>query len=99
MGSFAALSTTRALFARGAGAVPALAFMLASTNLVVELGIVIALFLSWQFVVAEYVGGILLIVIVGLLVSMLANDEIVENARESAQVDDSGAPDESDSEP
>ena len=61
--SFAALATTRALFAKGAGLVPALAFLLASTNLVVELGIVIGLFLGWQFVVGEYVGGLLLIVV------------------------------------
>ena len=59
--SFAALATTRSLFHKGAGLVPALAFMLASTNLVIELGIVIAVFLSWQFVAGEYVGGIFLI--------------------------------------
>jgi uncharacterized membrane protein YraQ (UPF0718 family) len=89
--SFAALSTTRALFARGAGAVPALAFMLASTNLVVELGIVIALFLSWQFVVGEYLGGILLIVFVGLLVGMFVPDEVISTARERANIDEDGA--------
>ncbi|SER48219.1 hypothetical protein SAMN05421690_103014 [Nitrosomonas sp. Nm51] len=57
--SFAALATTRALFTKGAGLIPSLAFLLASTNLVVELGIVIAIFLGWQFVVGEYVGGVL----------------------------------------
>lgn len=51
--SFAALAGTRALFAKGAGLVPALAFLLASTNLVVALGIVIAVFLGWQFVVGD----------------------------------------------
>ena len=56
--SFAALSTTRALFIKGAGLIPSLAFLLASTNLVIELGIVIGVFLSWQFVVGEYVGGV-----------------------------------------
>ena len=59
--SFAALSTTRALFQKGAGLAPSMAFLLASTNLVIELGIVIALFLSWHFVVGEYIGGLLLI--------------------------------------
>merc|ERR1712065_133998 len=49
--SFAALATTRSLFTKGAGLIPSLAFLLASTNLVIELGIVIAVFLSWQFVV------------------------------------------------
>jgi uncharacterized membrane protein YraQ (UPF0718 family) len=66
--SFSALSTTRALFHKGAGLAPSLAFMLASTNLVIELGMVIAIFLGWQFVVGEYVGGILLILVTWLLV-------------------------------
>lgn len=66
--SFSALSTTRALFNKGAGLAPSLAFMLASTNLVIELGMVIAIFLGWQFVVGEYVGGILLILVTWLLV-------------------------------
>ncbi len=51
--SFAALSTTRSLFTKGAGLIPSLAFLPASTNLVIELGIVIAVFLSRQFVVGE----------------------------------------------
>ncbi len=59
--SFAALSTTRALFQKGAGLAPSLAFLLSSTNLVIELGIVIAIFLGWQFVVGEYLGGLLMI--------------------------------------
>ncbi|HDZ08839.1 permease [Pseudohongiella sp.] len=66
--SFSALSTTRALFSKGAGLAPSLAFMLASTNLVIELGMVIAIFLGWQFVVGEYVGGILLILVTWLMV-------------------------------
>lgn len=66
--SFSALSTTRALFNKGAGLAPSLAFMLASTNLVIELGMVIAIFLGWQFVVGEYVGGILLILVTWLMV-------------------------------
>lgn len=59
--SFSALSTTRAIFNKGAGLAPSMAFMLASTNLVIELDMVIAIFLGWQFVVGEYAGGILLI--------------------------------------
>ena len=47
--SFAALATTRSLFTKGAALVPSLAFLLASTNLVIELGIIIAIFLGWQF--------------------------------------------------
>jgi hypothetical protein len=61
--SFSALATTRSIFRKGAGFAPSLAFLLASTNLVIELGIVIAVFLSWQFVVGEYLGGLLLIAV------------------------------------
>ncbi|WP_341937981.1 permease [Marinimicrobium sp. C2-29] len=79
--SFAALSTTRALFNKGAGLAPSLAFMLASTNLVIELGMVIAIFLGWQFVVGEYVGGILLILVVWLLVRVTRPRRLEAQAR------------------
>ena len=88
--SFAALATTRALFAKGAGLVPALAFLLASTNLVIELGIVIAVFLSWQFVVGEYLGGLLLILLMWLLVRLTAPKKLVEAARERARQAEEG---------
>lgn len=80
--SFAALSTTRALFQKGAGLAPALAFMLASTNLVIELGIVIALFLGWQFVVGEYVGGIILILFAWLFVRIFYPKKLIQQARQ-----------------
>ena len=82
--SFAALSTTRALFAKGAGLIPSLAFLLASTNLVIELGIVISAFLSWQFVVGEYVGGLLLILLMWLIVRFTLPKELEDSARENA---------------
>ncbi len=97
--SFAALSTTRALFAKGAGLVPSLAFLLASTNLVVELGIIISIFLSWQFVVGEYLGGLLLILLMAIIVKLTLPQKLEENARENAQEsegdkeDDKDAPD------
>ena len=83
--SFAALATTRSLFAKGAGFVASLAFLLASTNLVVELGIIIAVFLGWQFVVGEYVGGLLLILITWLLVRLTGAFGLVDKARERAR--------------
>lgn len=79
--SFAALSTTRALFQKGAGLAPAMAFMLASTNLVIELGIIIALFLSWQFVVGEYLGGILLILFAWLFIRLFYPKKLIHKAR------------------
>lgn len=83
--SFSALSTTRALFAKGAGFLPSMAFLLASTNLVIELGIVIAVFLSWQFVVGEYVGGILLILFLWIIVKLTLPKDLEEHARENAK--------------
>jgi uncharacterized membrane protein YraQ (UPF0718 family) len=83
--SFAALATTRSLFQKGAGLVPALAFMLASTNLVIELGIVIAVFLSWQFVAGEYVGGVFLILFAWLFVHITRPKSLIQNAREQVE--------------
>ena len=91
--SFAALSTSRSLFQKGAGLVPALAFLLASTNLVIELGILIFLFLSWQFVVGEYVGGIILILVMWGVVRLTLPQGLEKAAREHAQqaMEDSGS--------
>lgn len=91
--SFAALSGTRALFAKGAGLVPSLAFLLASTNLVIELGIIIAVFLGWQFVVGEYVGGVLLILLMWLVIRLTRGVAPIDEARKNAkasQGDDDG---------
>lgn len=82
--SFAALATTRALFAKGAGLAPSIAFLLASTNLVIELGIVIALFLGWQFVVGEYVGGVLLILFAWLFIRVTNPKGLIGQARDRA---------------
>ena len=83
--SFAALATTRSLFTKGAGLIPSLAFLLASTNLVIELGIIIAVFLSWQFVVGEYIGGLLLILLMWGLVKLTLPKDLEQNAREHAR--------------
>jgi len=85
--SFAALSTTRALFQKGAGLAPALAFMLASTNLVIELGIVIAIFLSWHFVVGEYLGGLLLVVFTWLFIRITRPVKLIKQARTRLEED------------
>ncbi|WP_026294571.1 permease [Salinimonas chungwhensis] len=87
--SFAALATTRALFAKGAGFIPAMAFLLASTNLVIELGFVIAIFLGWQFVVAEYIGGVLLILFVWLFVWLTRPQQLIKKVRDKLSSDSS----------
>lgn len=83
--SFAALATTKALFKKGAGFVPSLAFLLASTNLVIELGFIIAIFLGWQFVVGEYFGGILLILFMWLIVSLTKPKKLIKNTQRQLQ--------------
>eukprot|EP00913_Durusdinium_trenchii_P010917 g10246.t1 len=70
------------LYKKGAGLVPSLAFLLASTNLVIELGILIAVFLSWQFVVAEYLGGLLLILCTWLIVKLTLPRKLDDEARD-----------------
>lgn len=86
--SFAALATTRALFDKGAAFAPSMAFMLASTNLVIELGFVIAIFLSWQFVVAEYVGGLLLILFAWIFIKVTRPLELIKQARSDENEDE-----------
>src|SRR6056297_559084 len=90
--SFAALSGTRALFAKGAGFIPSMAFLLASTNLVIELGIIIAIFLSWHFVVAEYVGGLILIAVMWALVKLYRPQKLIENVRSSLEAGEEDDP-------
>ena len=86
--SFAALATTKSLFKKGAGFVPSMAFLLASTNLVIELGIIISVFMAWQFVVGEYLGGLLLILCSWLLVKLTRPKKLIERARERLQDDE-----------
>jgi len=86
--SFAALATARALMLKGAHFVAAVAFMFASTNLVIELGILIYIFLGWQFLAAEVAGGILLIAISSLLIRLSYPEDWVKQAKQA--MDESG---------
>src|SRR5260370_3642656 len=61
--SYAAVALARALFRKGAGFTAVMVFEIASTNLVIELGIILALLISWQFTLAEFIGGSLIIVL------------------------------------
>jgi len=81
--SFAALASTKSLFKKGASFVSSIAFLLASTNLVIELGIIISIFLGWQFVVGEYAGGILLIGISWILIRLINPKKLIEQARKN----------------
>lgn len=81
--SFSALASAKSLFKKGASFISSIAFLLASTNLVIELGILISIFLGWQFVVGEYVGGILLILISWVLVKIIKPKKLIETARKN----------------
>ncbi|MCA9441327.1 MAG: permease [Candidatus Omnitrophica bacterium] len=83
--SFAALATARALFVKGAHFVAAVAFMFASTNLVIELGILILIFLGWQFLAAEIIGGFILIALSSLLIRLTYPKSWIQEARESLE--------------
>ena len=82
--SYAAVALARSLFRRGADFTAAIAFEFASTNLVFELGIVMALLLGWEFVVGEFVGGPLMIVLVAFLFRAFLKKRLVDAARDQA---------------
>ena len=79
--SYASAAISRTLFKKGAALVPALAFLFASTNLVIELGIILWLLLGWQFTAAEWVGGVVLVAIMAVLVRATYPRQLVEAAR------------------
>jgi uncharacterized protein len=82
--SYAAVALARALFRKGAGFTAAMAFEIASTNLVIELGIILALLLSWQFTLAEFIGGPIMIAAVAVAFRLFVRDDLVRAARRQA---------------
>jgi uncharacterized membrane protein YraQ (UPF0718 family) len=88
--SYAAIAIAKSLFQKGSSAAAALAFQFASTNLVVELGIVIWVLLGWQFTLAEFIGGLILIVVMSLLLRLFVSKHLEQQAREHALQADSG---------
>jgi uncharacterized membrane protein YraQ (UPF0718 family) len=82
--SYAAVALARALFRKGASFTAAMVFEIASTNLVVELGILLALLMGWQFTAAEFVGGPIMIVLVAVLFRIFLRQHLIEQAREHA---------------
>jgi uncharacterized membrane protein YraQ (UPF0718 family)/YHS domain-containing protein len=88
--SYAAVAIAKSLFQKGASAVSALAFQFASTNLVWELGLVLWILIGWQFALAEYVGGIVMIVLMALLLRVFVSRRLEEDARAHARDADTG---------
>jgi uncharacterized membrane protein YraQ (UPF0718 family) len=83
--SYAAVALARSLFRKGASFSAAMTFEIASTNLVIELGIIMALLLGWEFTAAEFVGGPLMIVLLALLMRRFLTRRLVDAAREHAE--------------
>jgi uncharacterized membrane protein YraQ (UPF0718 family)/YHS domain-containing protein len=88
--SYAAIAIAKSLFQKGASAASALAFQFASTNLVWELGLVLWVLIGWQFTLAEYVGGIVMIVLMTLLLRLFVSPRLERRAREHAVEADVG---------
>ncbi|HEX5496997.1 MAG TPA: permease, partial [Mycobacteriales bacterium] len=82
--SYAAVALARSLFRKGASIAAAMAFEIASTNLVLELGIILALFMGWRFTLAEFVGGPIMIVLVALGFRLWMRGRVVDQARRQA---------------
>jgi uncharacterized protein len=83
--SYAAIAIARSLFAKGSSAITALAFQFASTNLVWELGLVLWVLMGWQFTLAEFVGGIVMIALMAVLLRRFVSPRLEARAREHAE--------------
>ena len=88
--SYAAVAIAKSLFQKGASAASALAFQFASTNLVWELGLVLWVLIGWQFTLAEYLGGIVMIILMALLLRVFVSRALEAQARAHAQGADTG---------
>ena len=83
--SYASVALARSLFRKGADFTSAMAFEIASTNLVIELGIIMAVILGWQFVLGEFIGAPLMIILIALLFRRFLTRQLVDEARSEAE--------------
>src|SRR3989440_5391417 len=88
--SYAAIAIAKSLVQKGASAASALAFQFASTNLVWELGLVLWVLLGWQFTLAEYLGGLVMIALMAALLRLFVSPRLEARAREHARGADAG---------
>src|SRR6478672_4858552 len=88
--SYAAIAIAKSLFQKGASAATILAFQFASTNLVWELGLVLWVLIGWQFTIAEFLGGIVMIVLMAVLLRAFVSPKLEATARRHAQEADTG---------
>ncbi len=83
--SYAAVALARSIFQKGASFVSSIVFELASTNLVIELGIILFVILGWQFTAAEFVGGIVMVILIGLIFRLTLTPKLVQMAKANAE--------------
>jgi uncharacterized membrane protein YraQ (UPF0718 family) len=83
--SYAAVALARSLFRKGADFTAAMAFQFASTNLVIELGLILALLIGWQFTLAEFVGGPFMILVLALIFRRFLTTKLKQGARQQAE--------------
>ena len=83
--SYAAVALARSLFLKGASFTASMVFEIASTNLVIELGIILALLIGWQFTLAEFIGGPIMIVLLALAFRIFLRQRLIEEARVQAE--------------
>jgi uncharacterized membrane protein YraQ (UPF0718 family) len=83
--SYAAVALARSLFRKGANFTAAMAFEIASTNLVIELGIILALLMGWQFTAAEFIGGPIMIVLIAVMFRVFVRSRLIDAARAQAE--------------
>ncbi|HEY7011600.1 MAG TPA: permease [Streptosporangiaceae bacterium] len=83
--SYAAVALARSLVRKGASFIAAMVFEIASTNLVIELGIILALVISWQFTLAEFVGGPIMIILLAVAFRLFVRAKLIDEARQQAE--------------
>jgi len=89
--SYAAVALARSLWQKGASFTAAMAFEIASTNLVIELGIILALLIAWQFTLAEFIGGPIMILLIAIMFRLFLRKKLLEAAYIQAEKGLSGS--------
>jgi len=82
--SYAAVALARSIFRKGADFIAAMAFQFASTNLVIELGIIVAVLIGWQFVAAEFAGGLIMVALLTVMLRGVMTRQRITEAKRQA---------------
>lgn len=83
--SYAAVALARSIFRKGASFTSAMVFEIASTNLVIELGIILVVLMGWQFAASEFLGGIIMVILLALVFRFTLTPRLVQSARDHAE--------------